>query len=361
MLLTPTSPTVAFPIGDRVDDPLAMYACDLFTLPVNLAGMPGLSIPAASPRGCRSDCNCGPPFAENRLLAAGHALERAFAFDPVPPALEPPVSRGRDPQRPRGLGGGDRPRDPRAAGPATKMFCRCPNEYGGEPNTRICPVCTAQPGALPVPNRAAVEKTIMVGLAWARASPSARSSTARTTSIPTAPRRTRSASTTSPCASAGAGRADGRRRRVVRFVRAHLEEDAAKTIHEGGHGGRIAGSLGSVVDFNRCGTPLLEIVTEPDLRSPEAAVRFLTLLKATIEAIGVSDCDMEKGSLRCDANVSLRRPGETGLRPKVELKNMNSFRFLERGMAHELSGRRRSPRRRRGRDARCTTTPRATR
>ena len=119
-------------------------------------------------------------------------------------------------------------------------------------------------------------------------------------------------------------------------MRAHLEEDAAKTIHEGGAGGRIAGSVGSVVDFNRCGTPLLEIVTEPDLRSPEAAVRFLTLLKATIETIGVSDCDMEKGSLRCDANVSLRRPGETGLRPKVELKNMNSFRFLERGMAHEL-------------------------
>ncbi len=123
---------------------------------------------------------------------------------------------------------------------------------------------------------------------------------------------------------------------TVRFVRAHLEEDAAKTIHAGGGAGRIAGSTGSVVDFNRCGTPLLEIVTEPDLRTPEAARRFLTLLKATIQAIGVSDCDMEKGSLRCDANVSVRRPGEQEFRPKAELKNMNSFRFLERGIEAEL-------------------------
>ena len=123
---------------------------------------------------------------------------------------------------------------------------------------------------------------------------------------------------------------------TVRFVRAHLEEDAAKTIHAGGGSGRIAGSTGSVVDFNRCGTPLLEIVTEPDLRTPDASRRFLTLLKSTIQAIGVSDCDMEKGSLRCDANVSLRRPGEHELRPKAELKNMNSFRFLERGIEAEL-------------------------
>ena len=123
---------------------------------------------------------------------------------------------------------------------------------------------------------------------------------------------------------------------VVGFERVHLEEDAAKTVHEGGGGGRLAGSHGAVVDFNRCGTPLMEMVTRPDLRTPEQASRFAAFLRETIVALGVSECDMEKGSLRVDANVSLRRPGETELRTKTELKNMNSFSYLERGIAREL-------------------------
>ena len=122
----------------------------------------------------------------------------------------------------------------------------------------------------------------------------------------------------------------------VGITRAHLEEDAAKLVHAGGTAGRIAGADSSVVDFNRCGTPLVEIVTEPDLRSPEQAVAFLGLLKNTLQTIGVSDCDMEKGSLRCDANVSVRRRGETGFGTKTELKNMNSFKFLGEGMAAEI-------------------------
>jgi aspartyl-tRNA(Asn)/glutamyl-tRNA(Gln) amidotransferase subunit B len=122
----------------------------------------------------------------------------------------------------------------------------------------------------------------------------------------------------------------------VGITRAHLEEDAAKLVHAGGAGGRIAGADSSVVDFNRCGTPLVEIVTEPDLRSPEQAVAFLGLLKNTLQTIGVSDCDMEKGSLRCDANVSVRRHGEPGFGTKTELKNMNSFKFLGEGMAAEI-------------------------
>jgi aspartyl-tRNA(Asn)/glutamyl-tRNA(Gln) amidotransferase subunit B len=220
---------------------------------------------------------------------------------------------------------------------ASKMFCRCQNAYGGEPNTRICPVCTAHPGVLPVPNKAAVEKAITVGLALGSNIAERSLFYRKNYFYPDSPKAYQISQYDEPlCVGGTLAGPTADTDETVRFVRAHLEEDAAKTIHEGGASGRIAGSVGSVVDFNRCGTPLLEIVTEPDLRSPEAAVRFLTLLKATIEAIGVSDCDMEKGSLRCDANVSLRRPGETGLRPKVELKNMNSFRFLERGMAHEL-------------------------
>ena len=219
----------------------------------------------------------------------------------------------------------------------SKMFCRCPNESGGEPNTRICPVCTAHPGVLPVPNRAAVEKSIMVGLALGSRIAERSLFYRKNYFYPDSPKAYQISQYDEPLCLGGSLAVEGPDgTEVVRFVRAHLEEDAAKTIHAGGGSGRIAGSTGSVVDFNRCGTPLLEIVTEPDLSTPEAARRFLTLLKATIQAIGVSDCDMEKGSLRCDANVSLRRPGESELRPKAELKNMNSFRFLERGIEAEL-------------------------
>jgi aspartyl-tRNA(Asn)/glutamyl-tRNA(Gln) amidotransferase subunit B len=122
----------------------------------------------------------------------------------------------------------------------------------------------------------------------------------------------------------------------VGITRAHLEEDAAKLVHSGGEAGRIGGAAYSLVDFNRCGTPLVEIVTEPDLRSPEQAVAFLALLKNTLQTVGVSDCDMEKGSLRCDANVSVRPAGSDELGTKTELKNMNSFKFLSDGMAAEI-------------------------
>ena len=219
----------------------------------------------------------------------------------------------------------------------TKMFCRCENVPGGEPNTRICPVCTAHPGVLPVPNRIAVEKSILVGIALGSRIADRSIFYRKNYFYPDSPKAYQISQYDEPLCVGGSLDVlgpDGTE--TVRFVRAHLEEDAAKTIHAGGGSGRIAGSTGSVVDFNRCGTPLLEIVTEPDLRTPEAARRFLTLLKATIQAIGVSDCDMEKGSLRCDANVSVRRPGEQGFRPKAELKNMNSFRFLERGIEAEL-------------------------
>ena len=161
VLLTPTSPTVAFRIGELVDDPLAMYACDLFTLPVNLSGLPAISLPCGLSEGLPVGLHlAGPAFSENRLLAAAHALEGAFAFDPAPAGA-----------------GGCRMSVPDGweavigleihvqLSTRSKMFCRCPNEPGGEPNTRICPVCTAQPGALPVANRAAVERTIAVGLA----------------------------------------------------------------------------------------------------------------------------------------------------------------------------------------------------
>ena len=222
-------------------------------------------------------------------------------------------------------------------GTRTKMFCRCENVPGGEPNTRICPVCTAQPGALPVANGAAVEKAILVGLALGSRIADRSLFYRKNYFYPDSPKAYQISQYDEPLCVGGSltlPTADGDE--VVQFVRVHLEEDAAKTIHAGGGGGRLAGSTGSVVDFNRCGTPLIEMVTEPCLHDPAAAGRFGRALKATIEALGVSDCDMEKGSLRMDANVSVRREGETDLRTKTELKNMNSFSYLERGIAREV-------------------------
>jgi aspartyl-tRNA(Asn)/glutamyl-tRNA(Gln) amidotransferase subunit B len=211
----------------------------------------------------------------------------------------------------------------------TKMFCGCELSFGEEPNTHICPVCLGLPGALPVVNERAVQFGVMIGLAFG--SQIARRSLFHRKNYfyPDSPKGYQISQYDEPLCVGG-------RLGEVRIERAHLEEDAAKLEHIS-ESGRIHGSERSVVDFNRCGTPLVEIVTEPDLRSPEQAREWLTLLRATLRTLGVSDVDMSKGSLRVDANVSVRPAGSDMLGTKTELKNMNSFRFLERGLRAELS------------------------
>ena len=215
----------------------------------------------------------------------------------------------------------------------SKMFCRCENRFGDEPNTHTCPVCLGHPGALPTINAGAVEKAIQIGLALDCDVAGRCQFHRKNYFYPDSPKAYQISQYDEPICAHGHLVVDGER---VGITRAHLEEDAAKLVHAGGAGGRIAGAESSVVDFNRCGTPLVEIVTEPDIRSPEQALAFLGLLKNTLQTIGVSDCDMEKGSLRCDANVSVRPRGETSLGTKTELKNMNSFKFLGEGMAAEI-------------------------
>ena len=215
----------------------------------------------------------------------------------------------------------------------TKMFCSCANRFGDEPNTLTCPVCLGQPGALPVINEGAVERAIQIGLALNCGIAPESVFHRKNYFYPDSPKAYQISQYDQPICTAGWLEVDGGR---VGIVRAHLEEDAAKLVHAGGAGGRIAGADYSLVDFNRCGTPLVEIVTEPDIYSPEQAVAFLGLLRTTLVTIGVSDCDMEKGSLRCDANVSVRPAGSTALGTKTELKNMNSFKFLGDGMAAEI-------------------------
>jgi len=219
----------------------------------------------------------------------------------------------------------------------TKMFCRCENVWGEEENTRTCPICLAHPGTLPVANRTAIEWAIKLGLALGCEIAPRALFHRKHYFYPDLPKGYQISQYDVPLASGGRfvlPTAEGDRE--IGIVRAHLEEDAAKTIHVGGSAGRIAGAEYSLVDFNRGGTPLVEVVSEPDVRSPDEARRFLQLLRRTVVELGISDAEMEKGSLRCDANVSLREVGESGFRTKTELKNMNSFKFVADGITAEL-------------------------
>jgi aspartyl-tRNA(Asn)/glutamyl-tRNA(Gln) amidotransferase subunit B len=210
----------------------------------------------------------------------------------------------------------------------TKMFCSCALSFGEEPNTRTCPVCLGLPGALPVLNARAVHFGLVMGLAFdCEISP--RSIFHRKNYFyPDNPKAYQISQYDIPLCVGG-------RVGDVRLHRIHLEEDAAKLIHLG-ESGRIHGSSASIVDFNRAGTPLAEIVSEPDIRSAEQAREWLTLLRVTLRQLGVSDVNMEEGSLRCDANVSVRPAGSEQLGTKTELKNMNSFRFVAQGINAEI-------------------------
>jgi aspartyl-tRNA(Asn)/glutamyl-tRNA(Gln) amidotransferase subunit B len=210
----------------------------------------------------------------------------------------------------------------------TKMFCGCELSFGDEPNIHTCPICLAHPGVLPVPNEQAILYALQIAAALECEVAPHSIFHRKNYFYPDSPKAYQISQYDVPICRAG-------RLGDVRIHRVHLEEDAAKLVHVSASG-RIHGSDRSVVDFNRCGTPLVEIVTEPDLRSPEQAIAFLALLKNTLQTIGVSDCDMEKGSLRCDANVSVRRAGSSEFGIKTELKNMNSFKFLGDGMAAEI-------------------------
>ena len=217
----------------------------------------------------------------------------------------------------------------------TKMFCGCRVTYGEEPNTHTCPICLGHPGALPVINEKALELGVMAGLAL-NCEVGDRAVFARKNYFyPDLPKGYQISQFDLPiCLGGHLDVPVGDETIRVGITRLHLEEDAAKNVHVG-TSGRMHGSVGSLIDFNRGGTPLMEIVTEPDIPSPEAARATANHLKEILRAIGVSEADMEKGQLRCDANVSLRNPdGSFGT--KTELKNMNSFRFVERGLAREL-------------------------
>ncbi len=220
----------------------------------------------------------------------------------------------------------------------TKMFCGCRNEFGGEPNTKICPVCLGMPGALPVPNAKAIELILKTGVAFGADIPAFSKFDRKNYFYPDMPKDYQISQYDMPLTVGGAVKywmEDGTMRHC-RLTRIHLEEDTGKSTHGGSGDGRIAGSAYSLVDFNRAGVPLMECVSEPELHSAAEAIAYLEALRLTLLTIGVSDVKMEEGSLRCDANVSVRPAGSTTLGTKTEIKNMNSFRSVERAIASEI-------------------------
>ncbi len=218
---------------------------------------------------------------------------------------------------------------------ASKMFCGCAVAFGGDPNTRTCPVCLGLPGALPVPNRMAIEYTMKIGAALGCKIAERSLFHRKNYFYPDMPKNYQISQYDSPLCYAGALEITGEwGSHTVGITRVHLEEDTGKSIHIGG-GGRIADSDYSLEDFNRAGTPLVEIVSEPDIRSAAEAVAYVSELRAVVEALGVSDVRMEEGSMRVDANVSLRPHGQKEYGAKVEVKNMNSIRSVGRALEYE--------------------------
>jgi aspartyl-tRNA(Asn)/glutamyl-tRNA(Gln) amidotransferase subunit B len=218
----------------------------------------------------------------------------------------------------------------------TKMFCGCLNEFGAPPNTNVCPVCLGHPGSLPVPNEEAIRRIMKIGLALDSGIAPHSLFHRKNYFYPDMPKNYQISQYDLPICVGGhldVDLPDGSTKRVG-ITRVHMEEDTGKTAH-GSATGRIHEAEYALVDYNRAGVPLVECVSEPDMRSPEEAAAYLRELRAILEALDVSDVRMEQGSLRCDANVSIRRPGAPELGTKVEIKNMNSIRSLERALNFE--------------------------
>ncbi|OHD65858.1 MAG: glutaminyl-tRNA synthase (glutamine-hydrolyzing) subunit B, partial [Spirochaetes bacterium RBG_13_51_14] len=218
---------------------------------------------------------------------------------------------------------------------ASKLFCPCPTSFGSEPNSNTCPVCSGQPGVLPVLNRQAVGMAIMAGLAM-RCAINRRSIFARKNYFyPDLPKGYQISQYEEPICSGGMVEIEHEGSiKTIRLNRIHMEEDAGKLVHVGAPG--IWGSTASAVDYNRSSVPLIEIVTEPDISSPSEAREFMVMLRAILVSLRITDGNMEKGNLRCDANVSIRERGEATLGVKVEIKNMNSLKAIERALAYEI-------------------------
>jgi aspartyl-tRNA(Asn)/glutamyl-tRNA(Gln) amidotransferase subunit B len=217
---------------------------------------------------------------------------------------------------------------------ASKMFCSCANKSGGDPNTRVCPVCMGYPGVLPVPNKKAIEKTVIAGLLTECKIANFSKFDRKSYFYPDMPKNYQISQYDLPFCEHGRIDFSGKGFSgedmgdvSIGITRIHLEEDVGKLTHFSGYSG---------VDYNRAGVPLMEVVSEPDIRTPDEAYAYLTKLKQIMQYADVSNCDMEKGQMRCDVNVSVRKVGEKEFGTKIEIKNLNSFRAVHRSLEYEI-------------------------
>ncbi|MGH2759240.1 MAG: Asp-tRNA(Asn)/Glu-tRNA(Gln) amidotransferase subunit GatB, partial [Actinomycetota bacterium] len=225
---------------------------------------------------------------------------------------------------------------------ASKMFCSCPVTFGGEPNTSVCPVCSGQPGTLPVPNARAIEYALRIALGLScRVTPESIFHR-KNYFYPDMPKNYQISQYDIPLATDGFIEVELDQEepstpalRRIGIERVHIEEDTGKIVHAG-EGGRIGEAEYALVDYNRAGIPLVEIVSKPDMTTPDEARAYVTELRGLLLALGVSDVRMEEGSLRVDANVSVRPRGSTELGVKAEVKNVNSIRSVQRALAYEI-------------------------
>ncbi|MDD4003176.1 MAG: Asp-tRNA(Asn)/Glu-tRNA(Gln) amidotransferase subunit GatB, partial [Clostridia bacterium] len=212
----------------------------------------------------------------------------------------------------------------------TKIFCSCKNKFGGAPNTNCCPACSGHPGTLPVLNKKAVEYAVMAGIALNCKINKFSKFDRKNYFYPDLPKAYQVSQFDMPICSGGNLTIDIEGQcKQIRINRIHLEEDAGKLIHS-------EWGSGTLVDYNRGGVPLIEIVTEPDMNSPQEAIAFLENIKNVLKYSGVSDCKMEEGSIRCDVNLSLKKIGDDKLGTRTEMKNLNSFKSANKAMQYEI-------------------------
>ena len=359
VLVSPSTPVTAFPIGEKVDDPLAMYMNDLCTIPSNLAGNASASFPVGLapedglPVGLQV---MAPPLADDRLYRVGAALERALTASVgwSAPGSDPEPGGARMSETVVDYTDAVDRYDPVLGlevhvelNTASKMFCGCSTVFGAEPNTQTCPVCLGLPGSLPVVNAKAIESAIRIGLAlncsiaeWCRFA-------RKNYFYPDMPKNYQISQYDEPIAYDGwcevevPGDDGSVETYRVEIERAHMEEDTGKSLHVGGATGRIHGADHSLLDYNRSGVPLIEIVTKPiegaGDKAPQVARAYVGMLRELLRSLGVSDVRMEQGSLRCDANVSLRPTPDAEFGTRTETKNVNSLRSVERAIRYEIT------------------------
>ena len=348
VLISPPTPTTAFDIGERADDPMAMYLADLCTIPSNLAGNAAISVPIGLapedglPVGLQV---MAPPLADDRLYRVAAAVEAAFENRWGHPllteakGLSMTVTYEEALQKYEPVFGLETHVE---LGTLTKMFCGCITTFGAEPNTHTCPVCLGLPGSLPVVNERAIEYTIKIGLAlncsiasWCRFA-------RKNYFYPDMPKNFQISQYDEPlCTDGYLDVAIGGKTVRVGIERVHLEEDTGKSLHVGGATGRIQGAEYSLVDYNRAGIPLVEIVTRPvpgtGFLAPEVARAYVTELRDVLRSLDVSDVRMEEGSLRCDVNTSISLIGSGAWGTRTETKNVNSLRSVERAVRSEVA------------------------